>query len=231
MCGLLSCNQPTTSNISEVNESKKEITLLSNNQQDPCGLNPVNYDSIYFLAYVEKFSSCLTKYGINLRRPFDLADADDIDTLPQPFSPDPGRDKLSNTQNFNLISKASTLEELALNFDNNLNLPIINQKIKDDIQRLRKNDITSLKKYIGLILLRVYKNQLICCQQRYDLGAFYKESDSIFYPIQYEFYRLSNWPRRDLLMPDYAYEWIITQKELSSDKLLQNELKQIEKLD
>ena len=196
----------------------------------PCRLDVIDYDSIYYLSYFKKLNHCLDQLKMRVNRPLELADENDTDTIPQPFIPDQSADAIRNSANYHLISHDSTLRDLALNFDDNLNIPIINQNIKNDIYRLRRGGNRELEKYVSLILLRIYKSQLRCCAQCYDLGAFYRSSDSLFYPVQYEYYRFSGDRKRELFMPDAVYDWLKTQQDLWSDSLLSVEIKIIDRL-
>lgn len=219
---LCSCN----------NESEQTMNTITEKAIVAIDELKINYDSIYIKDYWKQFKNRINEKDWNEIQN-SLAVFNEIiivDSITYPKTAQTKRDKISFSKDFYVKCGRNTLSEYALDFNDKFRLPRINNNIKRDIINLRNNNKHDIEKYISLILLKVYKSHLTCCKQSYDIGTGSHTSDSIFKPIQYEFYQFSKYERPEALPSSAIYEWVLEQTILKKDSLIQVEINAIDNL-
>ena len=112
-------------------------------------------------------------------------------------------------------------------------VPKITDKIRAIIYTRDSSTILENEKYITLILLKLYRSHLECCNQSYELREINK-LDSLDTPIIYAFLRYTN--LYDLRKPikfipsSISYEWIKRKPILLDYEPIKNETVRIEEL-
>ncbi len=192
----------------------------------------VNYDSIYSDKYWNQFKTQIKpndwdkiQSSLIVFKEFNI-----VDSIVYPKTIKNKSERIWFSKDFYIKKNYNSLKEFAQEFNDNFRLPIINNNIKNDIINLRYSDKHELEKYISLVLLKVYKSHLICCSQGYDIGSGYHDQDSLFRPLQYEFYKFSEYKRHEGLHSGVIYEWVQKNNSLLADSLIQNEINEIDKI-
>jgi hypothetical protein len=99
-------------------------------------------------------------------------------------------DSFKSESPFNLTNKLSVNEA-----------SIINKSVKDNKD--------SAERLLVLVLLKVYRSHLYCCNQPYAIGNV-NEKDSISNPILYNFYKISGFPMdKELALSSHIYQWVL----------------------
>lgn len=115
-------------------------------------------------------------------------------------------------------------------------LPSVSKEIKDVISKLHNDQYSEGEKYIVLIILKLHRSHLECCNQTYELRQKYGNYtiEGITSPILQEFLRFTkNYKNNELiefLPSSIAYNWIEKNGNIFKYELITEEFKKIKAL-
>lgn len=111
-------------------------------------------------------------------------------------------------------------------------LPTLTEDIKNSIYETRQSDSSAYQRYITLIILKLYRSHLECCNQTYELRQDFK-LDSMQTPILFaflDFTRLYDISRPIEFIPSsIAYKWVQERPTLLNYPPIQEEVEKIKK--
>jgi len=118
-------------------------------------------------------------------------------------------DSFHNNSPFNLNNKFTQREALTINL-------------------LSKTGSDSIKKLLVLVLLKVYRSHLYCCNQAYAIKN-ELEVDSLVNPVLFNFYKVSDFSiSNELVLSSDIYNWVITKNEHTAWQPIKEEIDKIQ---
>ena len=102
------------------------------------------------------------------------------------------------------------------------------QKEALTINLLAKTGNDSVKKILVLVLLKVYRSHLYCCNQAYAIGN-KSEVDSLVNPVLFNFYKISDFSiSNELVLSSDIYNWVMTKNEHITWQPIKEEIDKIQ---